>query len=305
MTYADYTDARQPDAQPVFRFAPSPNGPLHRGHALSALLNGELARRMSVRFLLRIEDIDPERSKPEHCAAIEDALEWLGLQWERPVRRQSEHMDDYARAFAALRARGVVYPCFCTRGEIVRSVADIEASGHGWPRDPDGAPLYPRRCRSLGTDEADRRLAAGERAQWRLDVAKALTVTGPIRWRTFDPATGRSTERIARPERWGDCVIVRRDTPTSYHLSVVVDDALQGVSHVVRGIDLEAATDIHALLQALLGLPSPLYLHHDLINDPEGRKLSKSKGSVSLQFEREHGLTVAALRAQVLPHPLF
>ena len=285
---------------PVFRFAPSPNGPLHRGHALSALLNAELARRHGGRFLLRIEDIDAERSRKEHIAAIEDGLTWLGLDWDRPVRQQSQHMEDYARALDALKRKGVLYPCFCTRGAITAKVADAAARGALWPRDPDGAPLYDGVCRSVPMPEQEARIAAGEAHQWRLDTQKALGLTGPLAWHRFDPHTGQAERVAADPLRWGDPVIARKGLPTSYHLSVVVDDVLQGISHVVRGIDLEPATDIHVVLQSLLGLPQPFYWHHPLVLDAEGRKLAKSKGSRSLQDERAAGVTPQSLRAEAL-----
>lgn len=290
----------RPAGPPVFRFAPSPNGPLHRGHALSAILNAELALKHHGRFLLRIEDIDAGRSRPEHIAAIEDALHWLGLDWEKPARRQSQHMQDYAAVLEALKAKGVVYPCFCTRGDLAHEVAVAEADGTLWPRDPDGAPLYSGRCGTLSPDDAMARIARGEPHQWRLAMSKALALTGPLHWRAFDPKSGAVETRLADPLRWGDPVIARKGLPTSYHLSVVVDDALQGVTHVVRGTDLEAATDIHAVLQKLLELPPPLYWHHSLIVDEEGRKLAKSKGSLSLQDERAQGVKPGALRAQAL-----
>ncbi len=285
-----------PDGPPVFRFAPSPNGPLHRGHALSALLNAELAARHKGRFLLRIEDIDAERSRPEHIAAIDEALGWLGLAWEKPVRRQSQHFGDYERALETLKARGVLYPCFCTRGMIAADCADAEARGETVRRDPDGAPLYAGRCRGLSSDAIATFLAQGETPQWRLDTARALAITGPLRWHSFDPVTGAMIVHVADPLRWGDPVVARKGLPTSYHLSVVVDDALQGITHVVRGTDLEASTDIHVLLQALLGLPQPLYWHHPLILDDEGKKLAKSKGSASLLSERDAGLDAQTLR---------
>ncbi|MDX2263389.1 MAG: tRNA glutamyl-Q(34) synthetase GluQRS [Hyphomicrobiales bacterium] len=274
-------------ARPVLRFAPSPNGELHLGHAYSALFTWETARALGGRFLLRIEDIDRTRCRPEFEAQIYDDLAWLGLTWETPVRRQSEHFADYRAALARLDALGLIYPCFATRKEI--AAAAIGA-------DPDGAPLYPGLWR--GADEADvaRRMTAGEPYALRLDMARALDATGaePIAWRAFEMRGGAcevATVRAA-PERWGDAVLARKDTPTSYHLSVVVDDALQGVSHVTRGADLLAATDLHALLQRLLGLPSPLYAHHRLIT-LEGRKLSKSAGDRSLRSLREAGVTAA------------
>lgn len=277
--------------QPVFRFAPSPNGRLHLGHAYSALLNAEFARRSQGRFLLRVEDIDPVRSKPEFEAAILDDLAWLGLDWERPVRRQSEHLAEYAAALRELRARGLVYPCFCSRGDIRMAVAGRESrSGAAWPRDPDGAPLYPGPCRVLPGAESARRIAAGEAHAWRLDAAAAWEVVqGPCAFTAFEPG-GREQARAAQPARWGDAVLARKDVPTSYHLCVVLDDSVQGVTHVVRGRDLEAATDLHVGLQRLLGLPTPRYHHHALIRDEIGDKLSKSAGSESLADLRGRGV---------------
>ena len=279
--------------QAVLRFAPSPNGPLHRGHALSAWLNQACAQKLGGRLLLRIEDIDPVRSRPDHMAAIEETLAWLGVTYEMPVRRQSQHMAVYRGAFERLKERGLVYPCFCTRGDIEKV---IEAHGPDWPRDPDGSPLYPRLCHALSVDEINARLSGGEQPQWRLDMPKALALAGPLNWQSFNPVRFEVTNRKADPSRWGDIVLVRKDTPTSYHLSVVVDDAEQGVTHIVRGMDLEASTDIHTLLQSLLGLPQPLYWHHGLIAGPDGKKLAKSRSSHSLAMERENGLTCARLR---------
>jgi len=284
--------ASKDNRQAVLRFAPSPNGPLHRGHALSVWLNAKMAQRLKARLLLRIEDIDPARSRPEHIEAIEEAFDWLGVTYERPVRRQSHFMAEYVQSFETLKARGLVYPCFCTRTEIE---AAIREKGMDWPSDPDGSPLYPQTCRALSDAEIAARLAKGDKPQWRLDCAKAIVLTGPLTWTSFDPETLVTITHPARPERWGDVVLVRKDTPTSYHLSVVVDDAIQGITHIVRGMDLEAATDIHTLLQALLGLPQPLYWHHPLINGPDGKKLAKSKASDSLAVEREAGLTRSAL----------
>ncbi len=274
--------------QAVLRFAPSPNGPLHRGHALSAWLNQACAQKLGGRMLLRIEDIDPVRSRPDHIAAIEETLAWLGVNYEQPVRRQSQHMAVYRDAFERLKARGLVYPCFCTRGDLEKAVV---AHGPDWRRDPDGSPLYPKECHGLSLGDAEARMAEGEVPQWRLDMAKAVALAGPLTWQSFDPSTFEVTIRKADPSRWGDVVLVRKDTPTSYHLSVVVDDALQGITQVVRGMDLEASTDIHVLLQALLGLPQPLYWHHGLITGHDGKKLAKSRGSDSLAMERENGLT--------------
>ena len=272
----------------VFRFAPSPNGYLHLGHAYSALLNFELARESGGRFLLRIEDIDLARAKPDYEAAIYADLAWLGLDWERPVRRQSEHFADYAAALERLDARGLLYPCACTRGEIAR------AAGENPPRDPDGAPLYPGTCRGKPRGHLREILAVGGVAL-RLDMAKALELLGAeaqaLSWR--EHAEG---EIAADPKRWGDVVLARKDTPTSYHLAVVVDDALQGVTDVVRGADLKSATGLHRLLQRLLGLPAPSYRHHALLLCAEGEKLSKSRRSTTLRHLRAEGLSAAAVR---------
>ncbi|ACL56837.1 tRNA glutamyl-Q(34) synthetase GluQRS [Methylobacterium nodulans] len=274
---------------PVFRFAPSPNGRLHLGHAYSALLNAAFADRMQGRLILRLEDIDITRCRPELIAAMLDDLRWLGLPFEEPVRRQSAHFAEYAAALDRLRARGLVYPCFCSRREIA-------AASHA--RDPDGAPLYPGTCRSLAAAEAEARIAAGEPHAWRLDMGQARAACpGPLVIESFDEA-GAVTQRLAAPERWGDAVLARKDAPTSYHLAVVHDDALQGVTHVVRGRDLDAATDLHRLLQALLGLPAPRYHHHALLVDAEGGKLAKSRGSEPLAALRARGVTAAELRAQ-------
>lgn len=282
---------------PVFRFAPSPNGWMHAGHALSAILNHDLARTMGGRFLLRIEDIDPARAREEHVEQIFTDLAWLGLTWELPVRRQSRHMADYKAAADRLMADGLLYACYATR-------KDIDAATGGGAADPDDAPLVRRSVPPLPVDETERRRAAGEPYALRLDMTRALANAAKLghsrfSFHTFDP-DGHQTESPADPGRWGDPVIVRKETPTSYHLSVVVDDAIQGISHVVRGTDLLAATDLHRLLQILLGLPAPSYFHHRLITDPAGRKLSKSVGDSSLASLRQAGVTAAALRAQVL-----
>ena len=256
---------------------------------------------MGGRLLLRIEDIDPVRSRSEHEAGIYEDLAWLGLRWEKPVRRQSEHLDDYRAAFRQLKARGVVYPCFCTRREIAAAVAALEAAeGRPWPRDPDGVPLYPGTCRRLAVASLAERMASGAAHASRISMAAALAPAerDGLGVRRFDPS-GARTWSEAQPDRWGDAVLVRKETPTSYHLSVVVDDALQGITHVVRGRDLDAATDLHVLLQRLLGLPSPAYHHHALIRDPGGLKLSKSLGSESLAALRERGVNAADVRRQL------
>ncbi|HEY5795214.1 MAG TPA: tRNA glutamyl-Q(34) synthetase GluQRS [Bosea sp. (in: a-proteobacteria)] len=287
-------------AQPVLRFAPSPNGRLHLGHALSALTNERFATRMGGRLLLRIEDIDRERCTPELERALREDLDWLGIGFDLQVRRQSEHFDDYAAALDDLRRRDLVYPCFCSRQQVRLAVAAQQAtSGKAWPADPDGAPLYPGTCRVLGRAEAQARIAAGEPHVLRLDMGRALAVAGrEMSYVVFDEAGQRGAVQ-AQPERWGDVVLARKDVPTSYHLSVVIDDSLQGVTHVVRGKDLEAATDIHALLQRLLGLPTPLYHFHALLTDEAGRKLAKSRQSESLADLRAQGATAEALRRRL------
>ncbi len=293
--------------KPVFRFAPSPNGRLHLGHAYSALLNDALARRFDGRFLLRIEDIDITRCRPEYESAIYEDLAWLGLDWERPVRRQSEHFSDYRSAFQSLKGRGLAYPCFCSRKQIAERIEAIEAeSGESWPRDPDGAPLYPGTCKGLPPDEIARMIGSGEAHAWRIDSeAVRRLLPAPLVFTRFTP-DGATDIVEADPWGWGDAVIVRKDVPTSYHLSVVVDDALQGVTHIVRGRDLEAATDLHVLLQKLLGLVTPLYHHHGLVLDSGGDKLAKSRRSQALSELRALGETAAEIRRRLgfAPQPI-
>jgi glutamyl-Q tRNA(Asp) synthetase len=282
---------------PVFRFAPSPNGYLHLGHAFSALLNADLARASGGRFLLRIEDIDATRCRPEYEAASYEDLAWLGIAWEQPVRRQSEHFADYREAIATLDAMGLIYPSFESRAEIARLVAARDAVG-AWPRDPDGAPLYPGDARRLVADERARRMAADEPYALRLDMAAACARVSAVTWREVGTG-GRSTMVAADPAAWGDVVLARKETPTSYHVSVVVDDAAQGVTEVVRGQDLSAATAVHRLLQTLLGLPEPVYRHHRLILDADGRKLAKSSQSTGLRELCAEGATPADIRRMV------
>lgn len=283
---------------PVLRFAPSPNGELHLGHAYSALVNADLAKRLGGRLLLRIEDIDTTRCTPEFEAAIYRDLEWLGIEWEQPVRRQSAHFADYRAALDRLVAQGLVYPAFMSRGEIRAHIAEFEAGGGRWPRDPDGAPLYPALDKRLSEPRRRERIAAGRPFAWRLDMDAAIATAGrliggePLAWQELDP--GRTVD--AAPERWGDIVMARSDIPTSYHLAVVVDDALQGVTQIVRGEDLYQATAIHRVLQVLLALPAPTYHHHKLITDPTGRKLSKSARSTGLRALREAGVTPREIR---------
>ncbi|GEO99684.1 tRNA glutamyl-Q(34) synthetase GluQRS [Methylobacterium haplocladii] len=334
--------------EPVLRFAPSPNGRLHLGHAYSALLNWEVAVRLAGRCLLRIEDIDPGRSRPELIVAIEEDLAWLGLSYARPVRRQSEHLGFYREALEGLIRRGLAYPCFCSRGTIAARVAELEGQGRAVQHDPDGAPLYPGTCRSLSSAQAEARIAGGDPHTWRLDMMRALAMAPqPHRFRCFAasdaPSAGAGTlpplrergtpslgtelpsadprsreghplpligegmrviienehEATADPARWGDAVIARRDVPTSYHLSVVLDDDAQGITHVVRGEDLRAATDLHVLLQRLLGLSSPAYCHHRLLLAESGEKLAKSRGSESLGDLRARGVTAEKVREKL------
>jgi glutamyl-Q tRNA(Asp) synthetase len=284
---------------PVFRFAPSPNGYLHLGHALSALINFEMARAAGGRLILRIEDIDAARCRPEYEAAIYEDLAWLGIGWEQPVRRQSEHFDDYRAALAQLETLGLLYPSFESRGEIARLVAEREQRAP-WPRDPDGAPLYPGTARALPAAERERRMAAGEPYALRLDLAAALARSGPLTWDESGAGPDGETGLVAAdPQRWGDVVLARKEAPTSYHLAVVLDDARQGVTHVVRGQDLFWATGVHRLLQALLGLSAPLYHHHWLLLDDDGKKLSKSTKATGLRDLRAAGASPADIRALV------
>jgi len=283
--------------RPIFRFAPSPNGELHLGHALSALVGYEQARAAGGRFLLRIEDIDLGRTRPEFVAGIFEDLRWLGLEWETPVLFQSQRMEAYRAAAGRLEALGLVYPCFATRSEI-EAAATVGAS------DPDGAPLYPGLWKGRTPAEIAERRAAGVPAALRIDMEAAVRAAverlqgAPL---TFaEVAEDGATQTIeAHPERWGDAVLVRKDVPTSYHLAVVVDDAWQAVTHVTRGRDLYAATDLHRLLQVLLGLPEPVYHHHRLVVDESGRKLAKSAKDTSLRSLRERGLSPAEVRRRL------
>jgi glutamyl-Q tRNA(Asp) synthetase len=286
-------------ATPVFRFAPSPNGYLHLGHALSALLNFDMARAAGGKLLLRIEDIDETRCRPEYEQAILDDLSWLGIEWEEPVRRQSAHLDDYRDALARLEAQGLVYPSFESRTEIAALVAERERAG-AWSRDPDGAPLYPGHARSIAPAERQRRIDAGDRYALRLDMAAAVSRAGTLAWTETGQEPGGETGSVpADPMAWGDVVLARKEAPTSYHLSVVVDDALQAVSHVVRGQDLFFATAVHRLLQTLLGLPAPVYHHHRLMLDIDGRKLSKSTRATGLRELRNQGAKPQEIRKMV------
>jgi glutamyl-Q tRNA(Asp) synthetase len=282
---------------PVFRFAPSPNGYLHLGHALSALLNFEEARARGGRFLLRIEDIDATRCRPEFETAIYEDLAWLGIAWEEPVRRQSTQMPDYSDALRRLEQDGLLYPAFESRSEIARLVRE---RGDQWPRDPDGAPLYPGHAKSRPLAERNALIASGVPYALRLDMAAALARCGPLTWHEEYTGHGGAPDQIvARPEQWGDVILARKEIPTSYHLSVTVDDALQGVTHVVRGKDLFWSTSVHRLLQQLLGLPAPFYRHHRLVLDDAGQKLSKSTRATAIRELRAAGVTPADIRRKV------
>jgi glutamyl-Q tRNA(Asp) synthetase len=281
---------------PVFRFAPSPNGYLHLGHALSALLNYDLARTRGGIFLLRVEDIDTTRCRPEFEAAIYEDLEWLGIAWETPVRRQSEHLALYRDAVEKLSALGLIYPSFESRAEIARLVMLREANGP-WPRDPDGAPLYPGTAKALSADERAELLESGAPIALRLDMEAAGARAGELGWiEQGEGPEGQTGTVAARPEVWGDVILARKETPTSYHLSVVIDDALQGVTDVVRGQDLFWSTSVHRLLQKLLELPQPVYRHHRLVLDAAGQKLSKSTSATGLRELRAQGATPAGIR---------
>ncbi|HWT12197.1 MAG TPA: tRNA glutamyl-Q(34) synthetase GluQRS [Allosphingosinicella sp.] len=274
--------------QPVTRFAPSPTGRLHLGHAYSALKAHDFARERGGAFLLRIEDIDPGRTRAQFVDAIIEDLLWLGLEWDGEIVYQSERLDLYADALDRLKRDGLVYPCFCTRAAVAAEIAASAAAPHG----PDG-PVYPGTCRGLAAPDLARPHA------WRLDMAKAVASAGPLAWSDGEEAVA------ARPGRFGDVVIARKDAPASYHLAVTIDDSAQGVTDVVRGRDLLPATHLHRLLQALLGLPTPAYHHHRLLADAQGRRLAKRHGAPALADLRAQGFDpgelAARLRSDQLP----
>jgi len=288
---------RPPDeTQPVFRFAPSPNGYLHLGHALSALTNFDLARASGGRFLLRIEDIDTTRCRPHYEHAIYEDLAWLGIEWEQPVRRQSDHLDEHVKALALLDAQGLLYRSNETRAAFAKRVALYEKQGRRWPRDPDGAPLYPGPTEAKITEPK-----AGPFAL-RLRMAQAAQHAGPLTWQEHGSGPqGETGEMTAQPLAWGDVVLARKETPTSYHLAVTLDDARQGVTHVARGQDLFWSTSVHRLLQTLLGLPVPIYTHHRLVRDAAGAKLAKSTKSTALRELRAALMTPDNIREMISP----
>jgi glutamyl-Q tRNA(Asp) synthetase len=274
----------------ITRFAPSPTGWLHLGHAFAALFAHDEARKSGGRFLIRLEDIDQTRVRPEYEAAILEDLAWLGIEWEQPLRRQSQHFDDYRAALEKLSSLGLIYPCFCTRKEIQDEIARAGQAPHG----PDG-PLYPGTCRNRSASEQQERIATGQPYALRLDVAKAVASIGhDLYWDDLDRG-----HQKAEPAAFGDVVLARKETPTSYHLAVVVDDALQGITLVTRGEDLFEATHLHRLLQELLGLPVPQWRHHRLITDESGKRLAKRDDARSLRTLREQGWTPQRIREQL------
>lgn len=273
----------------VTRFAPSPTGHLHKGHAYSALEAYSLAKKTDGLFLLRIEDIDHTRCNEENTRQILEDLAWLGIEWEEPIRIQSQHLDDYTERAAELERGGFLYPCFCTRREIQE---EIERAGHA-PHGSEG-PLYPGTCRRLSSDERASRIAGGDPYALRLNLAAALEKTGPLTW--HDAIRG---PQAASPELLGDAVIIRKDIGTSYHLAVTVDDAIQNVTDIVRGVDLFDSTHLHRVLQELLQLPVPTYHHHDLLTDEDGNRLAKRDRSITLKQLRESGITAGELKADL------
>jgi glutamyl-Q tRNA(Asp) synthetase len=273
----------------VTRFAPSPTGFLHLGHAHAALFAWRHARAAGGKFLLRLEDIDPGRCRPEFAGAIEEDLGWLGLDWHGPVRVQSRHLTEYRAALGRLDARGLLYPCFCTRADILREIEQAAAAPHA----PDGSPLYPGLCRALSPAERVARIAAGEPHALRLDMARALAcVAAPLDF--VEAGEGRIR---CHPEHFGDVVLARKDAPASYHLCVTHDDALQGVTLVTRGVDLKPTTDLHRLIQALMGWSVPAYAHHALLTDAAGRRLAKRDRAATLRELRRQGTSPSEARA--------
>ncbi len=276
----------------IFRFAPSPNGRLHLGHAYSALFTAQQAKIHDGKCLLRIEDIDRARCRPEFAEQALADLQWLGLDWPQPVRYQSRHLHEYTVVIDRLERLGLLYPCFCTRAKLSK----VQGS-----RDPDGTPVYPGYCRLMTKADRSRRMSAAEPYALRLDMAKAIVAAGSdLSFHETGCGPDGETGAIAcTPQDWGDVVLARKDIATSYHVAVVHDDAVQGVTHITRGIDLFHATSIHRVLQSILEFPAPAYIHHKLISDDAGRKLSKSRGDRSLAALRDEGVTPDMIRAQL------
>lgn len=280
----------------IYRFAPSPNGNLHLGHALSAILNYELAHKTNGTFLLRIEDIDQTRCTPTFEQNIYEDLMWLELNWPTPVRRQSDHFEAYHQALNELQKKDLIYPAFMTRREIKAYFNSQTEPNSEIPTDPDGVPLYPALDKHLSNAARHEAIASGRPYAWRLNMDMALKDT-PLDLHWCEQGDGVRGSILATPHKWGDVILSRSDLPSSYHLSVTVDDAIQDISHVVRGMDLFQATSIHRILQHLLDLPAPIYHHHRLISDTDGRKLSKSKGSTSIRSMRQKGYSPLDIRA--------
>jgi glutamyl-Q tRNA(Asp) synthetase len=278
-----------PNPAPVYRFAPSPNGELHLGHAYSALLNLHHARENNGHLLLRIEDIDTVRCTPELEAQMLADLEWIGFEWDGEPRRQSEHFDEYQTALDTLFEMELVYPALLSRGDIKKRVKEFETNGATWPHDPDGSPHYPGTERDLSQNERAKLMASGKPYALRLNMQKALEFKSVKNLHWQETRTGSTHNISAKPEEWGDVIVSRKDTPTSYHLCCVLDDALQGVTHIVRGSDLYEATSVHRLLQTILEIEPPIYHHHQLIMDEQGNKLSKSTRSTSIRALRDAG----------------
>ena len=281
--------------QPILRFAPSPNGYLHLGHAYSALINARIAERVGGKLLLRMENIDSNRCKAEFETAIIEDLAWMGVRFDGEIRRQSDHLSDYDAALARLVAAELAYSCFCTRSQIARAVENRT----GWSRDPDGSQIYPGTCRLLSGAERQRRTNARRPFALRIDIEKArASIETELVWREFGEG---ETERLTRaePQAWGDAVLARRDIAASYHIAVVVDDHLQGVTNVVRGKDLFHATALHRLLQTLFGWSAPAYHHHDLVRDERGDKLSKRTAAKSIRSLRREGMSAQEIRRRL------
>ncbi len=277
----------------VTRFAPSPTGYLHLGHVRSALEGWRAAQNAGGRFLLRLEDIDQTRCRDEYATAIMEDLSWLGLIWDGPVRKQSEHFEDYQRALDRLKAIGVLYPCFCTRREIKQEIARAGGAPH-----TQSGPPYPGICRALSAEQRTEKQRSGRDYALRLDLDRALARTGTLDW--FEHREDGPRQQLAEPALLGDVVLARKDVPASYHLAVTVDDAIQGVTLVTRGADLAAATHIHRVLQALLGLPTPRYRHHELLTDTTGRRLSKREGAPTIRSMRQSGISAKEILARAL-----
>ena len=301
----------------ITRFAPSPTGHLHLGHALAAIEAFDMAMERGGRFLLRMEDIDVGRAKPEFEEAIYEDLEWLGLSWESPVRRQSEHMDDYAGALATLDEMGLLYPCFCTRKEIMAEIEQSRTAPHLLNQGPDGPP-YPGTCLNMDAHEVKNKESENAPYALRLNMKKAMAVVGemsPLKWPALTwPALTWPTltwidknkgEITAQPEIFGDVVLARKDVPTSYHLAVTLDDHLQGVTLVSRGKDLFAATHLHRLLQALLSLDTPVYAHHNMMKNEDGSRMSKREKSMTLKSLRESGHKPSDIKELVHKNELY